>query len=178
MGAGVELWAWDGTIWRKVLIDAGGRLQVDIVAAPAIDAHIHGYDGAAWQMLRTQNLATYVPWNQQTLIVNACASLFDYAIGGYISAKAAVYTNRMVAVGQVVAGTRYLHWVKCNPGAGNSLWELSDDLNGLSATVLDEFHTAREGHTDNFIPAMKFANGIYLKTFTNMTSITFGFTPL
>jgi len=90
-------------------------------------------------------------------------------------APACVTTKRLTGTGQVAAGAHKLYWIKCNPGAGNSVWELSDDTTGLTATVLDEFHTSREGHTDNFFPPMPFATGIYLKTVTNMTSMVFGY---
>jgi len=51
MGEGVFLWAWDGTIWRKVLVDANGKLQVDVASGLDVDVNLHGYDGAAWQEL-------------------------------------------------------------------------------------------------------------------------------
>lgn len=88
---------------------------------------------------------------------------------------ASVTTKRMVGAGQVVAGTHKLYWIDCNPSAGNSVWELSDDTDGLSATVLDEFHTSRESHMINLNPPMPFTTGVYLKVFTNMTSVTFGY---
>lgn len=101
--------------------------------------------------------------------------LWNHITGAWEEAPAVVNTVRLVGVGQVAAGAHKLYWIKCNPGAGNSLWELSDDTTGLTATALDEFHTTREGHTDNFLPPMNFTNGIYLKVFTNMTSMTFGY---
>jgi len=100
---------------------------------------------------------------------------WDEANNIWVKVPAVVATNRLVAVGQVIAGAHKLYWIKCNPSAGNSVWELSDDTTGLTATVLDEFHTAKEGHTDNFLPPMPFTTGIYLKTFTNMTSLIFGY---
>lgn len=84
-------------------------------------------------------------------------------------------TKYMTAAGQVIAGTHKLCWLACNPSAGNSVFELSDDTDGLSATVLDCFSTSREGKGFSFTPPMPFTTGIYLKTFTNMTSITFGY---
>lgn len=90
-------------------------------------------------------------------------------------APAAVLTIRIVAVGQVIAGAHKLYWVSCNPSAGLSVWELTDDTDGLSALRLDHYHTARESHNTNLIPPRQFINGIYLKTFTNMTSMTFGY---
>jgi len=51
VGAGVLLWGWDGTIWRKVLIDGSGRLQVEVITAGSTVAHLMGWDGANWQPL-------------------------------------------------------------------------------------------------------------------------------
>lgn len=86
-----------------------------------------------------------------------------------------ITTKYMVAAGQVRAGAHKLYWIQCNPAAGNSVWELSDDITGLTATVLDGFHTSRESHMVQISPPMPFATGIYLKTFTNMTSLAFGY---
>lgn len=88
---------------------------------------------------------------------------------------AVVTTKRMVAVGQVVTGGHLLCWISCNPSAGLSVWELSDSTPAAGAVILDHYHTAREGHNTNLIPPMPFARGIYLNTFTNMTSMTFGY---
>ena len=87
----------------------------------------------------------------------------------------AVLTQRMVAIGLVVAGAHKLHWISCNPSAGLSVWELSDNALAAGAVVLDHYHTARESHNTNLTPPMQFENGIWLNTFTNMTSMTFGY---
>ena len=100
---------------------------------------------------------------------------WDYANSVWEKVPAVVATKYMAAAGQVVAGAHKLYWLACNPSAGNSVFELSDDTTGLTATVLDCFSTTREGKGFRFIPPMPFATGIYLKTFTNMTSITFGY---
>jgi len=96
-------------------------------------------------------------------------------VGEWEKAPSRVTTKRMVAAGQVVAGEHKLYWVSCNPSAGNSLWELTDAIAALGAVELDCFHTAKEGHVSNYLPPMQFDTGIYLETFTNMTSITFGY---
>lgn len=88
---------------------------------------------------------------------------------------AVVTTKRMVAVGQVVTGGHLLCWLSCNPSAGLSVWELTDNTDGALPLVLDHYHTDRESHNTNLIPPMPFARGIYLKTFTNMTSVIFGY---
>ena len=86
-----------------------------------------------------------------------------------------VDTQRMVAVGQVAAGARKLYWIACNPAAGNSLWEVTDDIAALGVVVLDCFSTNREAKGFVFDPPMNFTTGIYLETFTNMTSCIFGY---
>lgn len=101
--------------------------------------------------------------------------LWDYANEVWVKAPASVITKRLVATGQVVAGEHKLYWLKCNPSAGNSVWELTDDTDGLTAVVLDCFHTSKEGHVSQYSPPMQFTTGIYLKTFTNMTSMVFGY---
>lgn len=101
--------------------------------------------------------------------------LWDDANGVWEEAPASVVTVRLVAVGQVIAGAHKLYWISCNPSVAASVWELTDDLDGLGAIVLDHYHADREGHNTNLIPPKQFATGIYLKTFTNMTSITFGY---
>lgn len=88
---------------------------------------------------------------------------------------AVVSPKRMAAAGQVIAGAHKLYWITCTPSAGNSVWELTDDLDGLGAVVLDCFSTSREGKGFSLTPPMPFDTGIYLKTFTNMTSVTFGY---
>lgn len=88
---------------------------------------------------------------------------------------AVVRTARMVAPGQVVLGRAHLHWLHENLSGGNGLWELTDAIAGGGAVVLDHFSVNREGHQLHFDPPMYFANGIWLETFTNMTSIVFGY---
>jgi len=100
---------------------------------------------------------------------------WDAANKIWVEKPAVVAVKRMTAVGQVIAGAHKLYWVDCNPSAGLSAWELTDDLVGGLAIVLDEFHTSRESHMINLNPPMPFTTGIYLKTFTNMNSITFGY---
>lgn len=101
--------------------------------------------------------------------------LWDDANEVWEKAPASVVTKRMVGVGQVIAGAHKLYWISCNPSVAASVWELSDDTTGLTATVLDHYHATRDGHNTNLIPPKQFAVGIYLKTFTNMTSMTFGY---
>ena len=101
--------------------------------------------------------------------------LWDKANNAWEEAPASVVTKRMVAVGQVVTGKHKLYWMNMNPSVASSVTELTDDLDGLGAVVLDHFDTARDGHTLDYSPPMQFATGIYPKTFTNLTSITFGY---
>lgn len=90
----------------------------------------------------------------------------------------AVITKLMLGVdgaGQVAAGRHKLYWISCNPSVAASEWGLSDDIDGLSDTPLEHHHPDRESHNTNLLPPMQFQNGIYLKTITNMTSMTFGY---
>lgn len=101
--------------------------------------------------------------------------LWNHITGEWEEAPAVVTPKRMTGTGQVIAGAHKLYWIACNPSAGSSVFELSDDTTGLTATVLDCFSTNREGKGFNLSPPMPFVNGIYLKTFTAMTSIVFGY---
>jgi len=96
---------------------------------------------------------------------------------GYLevqSMPASVVPTRMVAAGLVWGGACYLHWIHCCPSAGNSVWELTNGIIALQPTVLEGFHTSKESHTKACAPPAYFDTGIYLETFTNMTSLTFG----
>ncbi len=86
-----------------------------------------------------------------------------------------IVPKRMIATGQVVAGAAKLHWLVCNPSAGLSVWEITDAIAALGAVLLDCYSTSRESKMGIFLPPCPFATGIYLETFTNMTSITFGY---
>lgn len=135
------------------------RTDVDNIAPSAITKHLCsvsyllGFDGVNWDRLRT------------------------YATGVLKVGRAEVglQTPRLVGVGQVKASPGKLYWLLLNPSAGNSTVEFTNDLDGLGAVVLDHFDTAREGHPINFDPPMEFTTGIYLKTFTNMTSVIVGY---
>jgi len=102
--------------------------------------------------------------------------IWDDTLGEWVKQQATSTPVRMDAVGLVIAGQHNLCWLSCNPSAGNSVWELTDAIVGGAAVVLDCFSTARESKMGNFNPPIHFATGIYLETFTNMTSITFGYT--
>lgn len=93
----------------------------------------------------------------------------------WVKVPACVRLKRVTGAGQVVSGARSLYWISCNPDAAASEWELTDDLTGETDVVLDHHHPLRSSHNTNFIPPAKFSTGIYLKTYTNMTSITFGY---
>lgn len=82
-------------------------------------------------------------------------------------------TIRHTATGLVVAGAHEVYWIACSPSAANALWELSDDTDGSTAVVYDHFDTDRHSEHLIFDPPMKFATGIYIKTFTSMTSLVF-----
>lgn len=82
---------------------------------------------------------------------------------------------RLTGTGLVYNGACKLHWISCNPSAGNSVWALTDAIAAGGAILLDHFYTGKEGHLDILLPPCPFATGIYLETFTNMTSVTFGY---
>ena len=101
--------------------------------------------------------------------------IWDNAGKVWEKAPAVVATKRMTDVGLVAAGAHKLYWVSCNPSAGLSVWELTDAIVALGAVVLDCYSTARETKMGVLSPPMQFNTGIYLETFTFMTSITFGY---
>lgn len=86
-----------------------------------------------------------------------------------------IIPKRMTGTGLVVAGAAKLHWLVCNPSAGQSVWELTDAADSGGTVLLDCFATSREAKMGAFLPPCPFATGIYLETFTNMTSITLGY---
>jgi len=71
MSGHIELWAWDSVtgIWRKVLVDAAGNLQVMEQGTPNVN--IHGWDGTSWRNLLVESAALY----------NLRVKLFDGANG-------------------------------------------------------------------------------------------------
>ena len=86
-----------------------------------------------------------------------------------------IVVKRMAATGQVVSGVAKLHWVSCTPSAGLSVWEITDAIAAAGDVLLECYSTAKESKVGGFLPPCPFATGIYLETFTNMTSITFGY---
>ena len=101
--------------------------------------------------------------------------LWNNTLEVWEKAPVVVVTKRMTGTGQVVTGARKLYWINTTPSAGNSLVELTNDT-AISGTVIyDCFHTDKETHVHSLIPPMPFSAGIYLETFTNMTSVVFGY---
>ena len=49
-----------------------------------------------------------------------------------------------------------------------------DAVAGGGTVVVDLFHTGRESGQHTFRPGMKFNTGLYIETFTNLTSVVFG----
>ena len=101
--------------------------------------------------------------------------LWDNANGVWEKAPASVASIRLTAAGLMVAGKHKLYWINCTPSGANSLWDLSDDITGLTAIVLSHWDTDRHSDVQILSPPMQFNTGIYLKTFTNMTSVTAGY---
>ncbi len=100
---------------------------------------------------------------------------WDNANNKWVERPAVVVTKRMTATGLVISGAHKLYWINVNPSAGSSLLELTDDTAGSGTVVYDCFHTDKEAHVHSFSPPMPFSTGIYLETFTNMTSVIFGY---
>ena len=100
---------------------------------------------------------------------------YDYVNEIWVPKPAVVVPKRMTGTGQVIAGAHRLYWIACDPGAGNSLWEVTDAIAAGAAVLLSCFSTSRESKGFVFNPPCPFATGIYLETFTNMTAMTFGY---
>ena len=82
--------------------------------------------------------------------------------------------DRHTETGLVNAGETALYWLTLNPSGQNAVMALADAVEGGGTVVYDQFHAGREAEHFNFRPAMKFTNGLYLETFTNLTSVIFG----
>ena len=89
-----------------------------------------------------------------------------------------IIPKRMTAVGQVVGVPAKLHWMTMSPAAAASVIELTDDLVGGAVLAWDMTHGVNSSHHMNIMPPMPFANGIYLKTLTNMVSMIFGYSVI
>jgi len=112
-----------------------------------------GYNGASWDRVRS----------------------YPGGIQKVGRAEVGLSTLRRTDAGQVKASAGKLYWMTMNPSAANSVIELTDDTDGLGAIVWDMTHGANSAHHMNIDPPMEFANGIYLKTLTNFTSVIFGY---
>ena len=93
----------------------------------------------------------------------------------WVKAPAVVIPKRMTGVGQVVLGAKKLYWISMKPSAASSEFQVTDATAGSATPLLEYFHTGYESHIHNLDPPCPFVSGIYLETFTNMTSITFGY---
>ena len=92
-----------------------------------------------------------------------------------VRATLPITVTRITADGAVTASATTLYWLHSNPSGGNWVLDITDDDDGDSAIVFDDFGVARESQFHNFDPPIPFANGIYIKTLTNITSILFGY---
>ena len=87
-----------------------------------------------------------------------------------------VTTTRMLAAGPVgLAGPHKLYWLLSDPSGPNNAAALSDATIAAQPIVLDGFEAQQQSFFMNLNPPMQFIKGIYLETFTAMTSITFGY---
>jgi len=100
---------------------------------------------------------------------------WNHITGAWEKAPAVVTTTKLTAEDTGIAGAHKLYWISCNPSAGNSEWGLTDAIAAGGVILIEHFHTTKESHNTNLIPPMYFATGIWIETFTNMTSITFGY---
>lgn len=100
---------------------------------------------------------------------------WDDANSVWVEAPAAVVTKRLTGTGQVIAGAHKLYWVTMNGGAGNTHIELSDDIDGSTAIVYDMNCLQNCALHANLSLPMPFTTGIYLKTYTNASSVIFGY---
>jgi hypothetical protein len=84
---------------------------------------------------------------------------------------------RKTATGQVYLGGALLHWIIINPSAPNALLEITDASAGGGAVILDFFLANRNTLCFTMAPPEDFTTGVWLETFTNLTSVCFGYTP-
>ena len=101
--------------------------------------------------------------------------LWNHITEEWEKTPAVVTVDRRVGTGLIAGGAHKLYWATCTPNASNSVWEVTDSAVALGAVLLDCFSTAKESKGFVFNPPCPFTDGIYLETFTNMTSITFGY---
>lgn len=135
----------------------GGTLDNRAPSATAkyltVSAWLYGFDGSNWDRIRT----------------------YGIGIQKVGRAEVGLSTSRLEAVGQVKASAGTLFWMAINPSAANAVVELTNATAGSGTVVFDTFHTSRETHLYTFDPPMEFSTGIYLETFTNLTSVVFGY---
>ena len=86
-------------------------------------------------------------------------------------------TTRLIAAGQAYLGMCRLHWIVVNPSAPNALLAITDHNAAAGVVVVDCFLANRNTLPIAMVPAKRFETGIYLETFTNLTSVVFGYTP-
>ncbi len=125
----------------------------DNIRGLVVNTYLRGFNGSTWDRLRSYG----------TGILKVGRAEIDLS------------DIRLTAVGQIKGSAGNLYWMLLNPGAGNSVVELTDSLAAGAAIKVDHFDTTRDGHMVTFDPPLEFATGIYLETFTNMTSVTFGY---
>ena len=147
--SGLMVWVSGSNDWKNVV--SPGYTGDGTTGYTMVPIAPWGFNGATWDKLRT--------YGTGILKVGK----------GNIGAIPA----RKTAVGQVVAGAHELHQLCANPSAANAALELTDAIAGGGAVLMDMFFSARETHHYVFDPPIPFATGIYLETFTNLTSVLF-----
>ena len=101
--------------------------------------------------------------------------LWNHITEEWEKAPAVVTPDRRIGTGLISGGAHKLYWISCTPAAPNAEWEITDAVAALGPVVLAHFDTDRESEVLNYSPPIPFTTGIYLETFVNMTSITFGY---
>jgi len=150
-----DLWLWDDFTgsWVKALGTAAGQLEVYIAANAAPGANLYGWDGAAWDKVS----------------INADGEVMTQPGHHELT------QTRETAVGSVIEDHVHLHWLTINPSGNNNVLELTDDADGSTAVVWDWSHATRYSIHITFEPSFHFATGIYIKTFTALTSVIMGY---
>ncbi len=82
---------------------------------------------------------------------------------------------RATGTGQVVTGVRTLHWITIDPSGVNWVLALTDNTDGSGDDYWEFDDASKVSHHIEFIPPMKFVNGIYIKTATAIAEVFFGY---
>jgi len=82
---------------------------------------------------------------------------------------------RATTTGQVDTGALSLHWITIDPSGVNWVLALTDNTDGSGDDYWEFDDASKVSHHVEFIPPMKFVNGIYIKTVTAIAEVFFGY---